>query len=497
MKNIRKNVIFTGIGYTLPLLAALLTIPIMVNKLGVDLYGLYIICVSLIGFMALVDLGIGQTVVKYVSGYEATGQREKVEPMLRVAFLVYLVLGFASVVCLYVFAPVLAAGLYEQADRQALAQEVLRVTALPLFFSYVNQFFLNVCKAYHRFDLSAIIHNVGNLAGIALASVLLLAGYSLKEVIWGYAFIQFVTFVCGYLASMYALPAGIRPTPAFDPIIFDEIVSFSAYTFVGNVIGSLVSRADKLLIGIIIGTDAVTYYQIPFTIAQMANGIIHMLVNITFPRFSEMFSLRDKRGLSSLYRTTNDIVFLVSMMVAVLLITVGGDFLALWISPGFAQKASLVLQIMAIYFFLQANTVVGYWVLQAGGQAKLTAFMSVVDALAYFVALYYLGGNYGYLGATVALFFLLLSVPLQYVWIARHIGHSGLEYLTQLMAFSLGGYSIVYFLESLDVWLNNSLLEIVVNGVLVLVMLAVAVRAVLSRKGMSLTPTPLPQGDRG
>lgn len=482
MKNIRRNVIFTGIGYVLPLLAALATIPLMTVKLGVDLYGLYVICISLIGFMTLVDLGIGQTVIKFVAGYEATGQRDKIRPVLDVALLIYLVIGILSVVGLYVLAPLLARGLYDEAIKQLLAQEVLRITAIPLFLSYLNQFFLNVCKAYHRFDLPAIIHNSANLGGVMLATVLLLADYSLREVILGYAFVQFAALVAGYMASRHVLPGNIRPVPVFNRQIFDEIVSFSTYTFVGNFIGSLVSRADKLLIGILVGTEAVTFYQIPFTIAQMANGIVHTLAHIAFPRFSEMFSQGNQEGLLNLYRTANDIVFLVSMMIAVMLVTVGGDFLALWISPEFADKATLTLQIMAVYFFLHSNTVLGYWVLQGAGQAKLTAFMSVVDAVAYFVALYYLGSQYGYLGATFALFLLMLTVPLQYVWIARHVGHGCLEYLTQVLAFLLGGYSIVYFLENLNTWIGHSLLEILLNGLLVTVTLVVAVWGVLRER---------------
>lgn len=482
MKNIRRNVIFTGIGYVLPLLAALATIPLMTLKLGVDLYGLYVICISLIGFMALVDLGIGQTVVKYVASYEATGQREKVKPMLDVALLIYLCIGVVSVIGLYFAAPWLAQGLYDDSGKQALAQEVLRMTALPLLLSYLNQFFLNVCKAYHRFDLPAIIHNAGNLGGIVLGALLLLLGYSLREVIIGYVFIQLAAFSAGYLACHQVLPDTIRPFPAFDQKIFREIMTFSAYTFVGNFVGSLVSRADKLLIGILVGTEAVTYYQIPFTIAQMANGIIHTLAHITFPRFSEMFSLQDRQGLLRLYRMSNHVVFLLTTVIAVLLITVGGDFLALWISPEFAQKATLPLQIMAVYFFLHSNTVLGYWLLQGAGQAKLTAFMSVVDALAYFAALYWLGSAYGYLGAGIALFFLMLTVPLQYFWIERHVGHGCMEYLTQLLAFLLGGYAMVYLLENLNLWLGHSLLQIVVSSLLALVMLVIALWALLQGK---------------
>lgn len=213
--------------------------------------------------------------------------------------------------------------------------------------------------------------------------------------------------MAGYVASRHVLPDNIRPVPVFNRQIFDEIVSFSTYTFVGNFIGSLVSRADKLLIGILVGTEAVTFYQIPFTIAQMANGIVHTLAHIAFPRFSEMFSQGNQEGLLNLYRTANDIVFLVSMMIAVMLVTVGAAF---------------------------------------------------------------------------ALFLLMLTVPLQYVWIARHVGHGCLEYLTQVLAFLLGGYSIVYFLENLNTWIGHSLLEILLNGLLVTVTLVVAVWGVLRER---------------
>ncbi len=162
---------------------------------------------------------------------------------------------------------------------------------------------------------------------------------------------------------------------------------------------------------------------------------------------------------------------------------IGDNFLGLWISPEFAQKAGVVLQVMALYFFLHSNTVVGYWVLQGAGQAKLTALIASIGGVVYFAALYYLGGKYGYMGAALALFAMLIATSLQYLWIARHIGHSFLEYLGQLLAFLLGGYAVIYLLEHVNVWLSHSLLEIVVSTSLGLGLLAVGVWLLLARDG--------------
>ncbi len=491
--NTRKNVVFSSLGYAFPLLAALATIPIMIGALDIDLYGLYVICTSLIGFMTLVDLGIGQTVIKYVAEYEATQQQAKVQPVLNVALLIYLVIGLMSAVALYVFADNLAGVLYANVQQQLLAERLLKITALPLLFSYVNQFFLNVCKAYHRFDWPAIIHNASNLGGIVLASGLLLLGYDLQAVLLGYVVIHALALISGYLACVSVFPSQLNLLPRFSSSVFATIISFSFYTFIGNFVSSVAARADKLVIGMILGTEAVTYYQIPFTIAQMANGIIHTLVHIAFPRFTEMFVTGNKDGLLALYRKVGVIMALISTVIAVLLITVGGDFLALWISPEFAVQGALTLQIIALYFFLHSNTVTGYWVLQGSGQAKLTALIAVVGTVAYFTGMFYLGEHYAHNGVAFALFLLLLAVPLQFVWIARHVGQSVSKYFVQLVSFTVLGYFMIYALEALNAWLNNSLLEILADGVVGLAVLLLGSYWLLNRKeaGNRLEPAAL------
>lgn len=469
MKNVKKNVIFSGVGYILPLIAALVTIPLMVKYLGTDLYGLYAICISLVGFMTLVDLGVGQTVVKYVAEYEATNRQDEVKPVLDIALLIYLVIGLCTAGLLYMFSAELGRAFYDSADdnKRVLAQSVLHLTAIALLFSYVNQFFLNVCKAYHRFDMPALIQNVGNLGGIVVSSIILILGYSIKEVMMGYVAIYFTALLIGYFSCLSVLPPNVKLGASFNKVVFKRIISFSFYTFVGNFVTALTSRADKLLIGGIIGTEAVTYYQIPYTIAQMANGIVHTLVQITFPRFSELSGLEENEKLLALYKKVTLLILVISTMIAVLLISAGGEFLKLWLSPDFAQKTTLTLQIAAAYFFLQANIVTSYWVIQSKGNAQLIAWIAIVGAIAYFFSVYYLGAHYSYNGATLALFALLAPVPIWFFWLEHHVGHSFLEYLAWIMLAAFIGLVVSYLMLKLNAMINNGLLAILTDGMIV------------------------------
>ena len=468
MKNIQKNVIFSGLGYMLPIMAALITIPVMVKHLGTDLYGLYAICISLVGGMTLVDLGVGQTIVKFVAEYEVTNKRHEVKPLLDIALLIYCLIGLGSAGILYVFSPEMATLFYQVNNQRILAQQVLHLTAVALFFSYVTQFFVNVCRAYHRFDIPAIIQNIGSLGGILLSSILLIFGYGLIEVMIAYIVIYAVGLAYAYVACLRILPSGVTFGFAFNQVVFQRVIGFSFYVFVNNFVSAVTSRADKLLIGAIIGAEAVTFYQVPYTIAQMANGIVHSLVQVVFPHFSELASLNEEHKLLQLYKRVTQAVLLLSMLIAVLLLSVGGEFLKLWLSPAFAEQSTLTLQIMAAYFFLQSNIVTSYWVVQSKGNAKLIALVSIIGITIYLISVYWLGKHFGHNGAAVALFALVAPVPIWLFWLQKHVGHRFFEYLVWLLVTATIGIVLSYLLVKLNGIIDESLWAILTDGVLVM-----------------------------
>ncbi len=467
MKNIHRNIAFSSLGYILPLLASLATIPLMIKYMGDDVYGLYIVCISLIGFMTFVDLGVGQAIIKYVSQYEVTGENTKIKPILDIALLMYIVLGVVIAGLVALFSLPLGKLLYStDAAKAVMAGQALSITAVAFFLSYINQFFLNVFKAYHRFDTPAVIQNSANIAGIVSATLLVIFGYDLLVILWGYVVIQVMALTAGYTLGTRILPKGVVLGLSFDRHIFAEMLSFSVYTFVSNFLGGVVSRLDKFIIGAILGTEAVTYYQIPHTIAQMANGIIQVLSQITFPRFSELSSLNDTVGRLALYKRSMLLVFIASMAITVALISAGGAFLELWISAEFAIKSTLTLQIIALYFFFQSNTVVAYWALQGSGNAKVTALSSLLGTIAYLVGLSFLTKHYGYDGAALSLFLLLTPMPYFYWWVERNVGHKFSEYLLLTGLFVVLGLLTVLGLWEIHRHLSSNVLIIVVDGII-------------------------------
>ena len=62
-----KNTVFSLIGYAIPILVAIFSIPTLINALGVDGFGILSIAWMITGYFSLLDFGVGRALTKLIS----------------------------------------------------------------------------------------------------------------------------------------------------------------------------------------------------------------------------------------------------------------------------------------------------------------------------------------------------------------------------------------------------------------------------------------------
>ncbi|WP_337871671.1 MATE family efflux transporter, partial [Ignavibacterium sp.] len=67
LKVIAKNSIYNLFGYILPLLVALVAIPVLLSNLGTEKFGLLNLAWIIIGYFGFFDLGVGRALTKIVA----------------------------------------------------------------------------------------------------------------------------------------------------------------------------------------------------------------------------------------------------------------------------------------------------------------------------------------------------------------------------------------------------------------------------------------------
>ena len=74
--NRRIGVIMSGLLMVFEMLSTLLYTPYLIRTLGQSEYGVYTLVFSITAYLTLLDLGVGNAVVRYVSKYRVDGAYE-------------------------------------------------------------------------------------------------------------------------------------------------------------------------------------------------------------------------------------------------------------------------------------------------------------------------------------------------------------------------------------------------------------------------------------
>ena len=113
-------------------LSTLLLTPFIIRTLGQAEYGVYKLSASVVAYLLLLDLGVGNAITRYIAKFRASGEKEQSQKFLGVATIYYTVIALvaliAGVVLIAVFPKAFAKGL--TASEIKLGQELLFITMI-------------------------------------------------------------------------------------------------------------------------------------------------------------------------------------------------------------------------------------------------------------------------------------------------------------------------------------------------------------------------------
>jgi O-antigen/teichoic acid export membrane protein len=177
-----------------------------------------------------------------------------------------------------------------------------------------------------------------------------------------------------------------------------DLLGFGGWVAVSSLISPLMTILDRFAIGAIVGARAVSHYTVPYQLGERSLVLPVSLAEAVFPRMASAGS--EARML--LLRSLGAISMIMAVAMAVAIVAVK-PFLALWISPGFAEGAGPLARILFLGFFLNAVGICCIARLQADGAPRLVAIAHVLQIVPYALLLYVLLKEFGVEGAAFAL----------------------------------------------------------------------------------------------
>lgn len=408
-----KNASYSFLNYGWNLLFALFVTPIIVFKLGVDNYGVYIFINILSSVIGLVELGVSTAVAKYIAEYRGAGQEDRLKRLLYSANSLFLAIGLIG------FLVFIAVGYLGQSFISSSAFQVFNIRTL-LFIAGLNFLvgaaggvFAMLPPALQRYDLSSKIGMVQLAASSLGVLAAIISGGGLAAVFSVQLAVSLIFAVVFYVYSHRLLPLA-RWRFAWDKSEIFHSYKFALVAFISNISGQTLAYFDKLIIPILINPASLSYYSLAGSVASKSTGVISSLTAVLFPAVSHLQGSDDQETIKRLYIRSFRLTTILNAAITLAISFFSYKIMQYWLDESFAVKASGVLIVLAAtYFLVSMYSQLTNFLLGLGRTKMLAAFSSSM-AIINVALLFLLMPRFGIIGAAWA--YLLSLLPTIYIF---------------------------------------------------------------------------------
>lgn len=393
-----RNTVWSCVGSAAPMLMAVPALPLIIRGIGTDRFGILSLAWMAIGYLSLLDFGIGRAITRFIADRIAKDQRSELPSIFWDANLLLVGVGLAGGVLVWFFGGLLVDNVLK--IPKVLHAETLicfRIIAITIPFVVLANGMRGFLEAHQRF---AVVNIARTLIGISgFIGPLFLIHYSPRvDLIVGLlSLLRFSSVIIFSIACVRACP-GIRTHAKVGTTPVGQLLRFGGWITFDNLIGPLMISIDRFIISGVLSVEMVAFYATPQEIATKVLVLPMGLQQAIFPAFSGI----DRAAASSLYRKSIDSILLAMLPICVLLLLFGHDILNLWLGTEFANRSAAVLAWLSLGILINSLAHVPSSMIQAIGRPEINAIIHFAELPVYVVAAWWAIVHFGIVGAAVA-----------------------------------------------------------------------------------------------
>lgn len=439
------NALFTLVSWLIPALAALICLPITVNGLGPDVYGLLALVIAVTGYLGLMEMGLGQAVLRYLAYYRARNEGHTVLAIVRVALLWFIGAGAVGCVFMLVAAPWLTHSVLKMPpDLEGTATTVVRLSGFNFLLGMLVSLGAVIPQGFLRYDIAASIATfLGTANSVGMAIVVASGGGVVLVVL----FLMASNIVaCGlYGAFGWRLLSRLdrRAGPLWREVR-RPVLTFAALTAATRAHTVVAAQTSRIVVGIAGGTTDAAYYQVPNMLSTRVNDLLSRVAQVLFPTGTDLLARGEHEALRTLYFRSSRIFFLVNGTVTMAVCVFAAPLLRYWVGPAFAEAGAVALVVFTATQGINAITMAPGFLNLSADRPGVNLTFSLANSIINLATVYSLTVRYGITGAALAGLLGAATVPFFMVFTHRRILHvPSLAWFRRCLAPTIAGSTVV------------------------------------------------------
>jgi O-antigen/teichoic acid export membrane protein len=411
-KRFALNVIMNWVAMAVSMVVPFFLTPFVIRSLGITAYGIWILAVSTVSYLGILDLGLRSAVIRFVSKAVAQDKPEDATSAIAAALWVRLLMC-AGVAAVSIILALIFPHLFKiPHEMQRAAQITVLMCALGIGFTLVSGVFGAVLSANHRFDLLSIISALQTLARAGGVILILRHGHGLVAL----ACWELTVGMLGGLATsgiaLKTFPICRVKTLRPEMPLLKKIWSYSLTTFIFIIAVQIITNTDNLVVGAFVGVQMVAFYAIGGSLMDYSWRVVSAVSTTFTPIASNLEASGKNEDLRRFLLRGTQATLAIALPISWGLALRGKTFITLWMGPQYSEIAGNVVQILILCQFLGIANGTAASVMMAIDKHKPVAKWAVIEAVLNFgcsIILVKTVGIYGVAwGTTIAMTFVHL-----------------------------------------------------------------------------------------
>ena len=377
-KKISFNIIFNYIGVFGQILIAFILAPFLINTLGDTKYGIWSIVSAFTGYMSLLDLGVSSAVNRYVSKYMAQNDIDGINTIVSSALALFILMSLFIFALSPLMATMIVNFLHIDKNLIELVYILIIIVSFDVGIFIVGNTFRGLFRGLQRYDITNMVQIISTLYKSIMFFIFLSKGYDLDSM--GYISLSsnIISIILLYIMLKWKFPFVKIHFAFINKKRVQQIIRFSKFTFLAMFANQIIYYSDAFVIGYFLSAASVTYYSIPWSLAEYTKKMCLAISRTYAPAFSEKESVGDMDGVRSLFISGTKLMIIVSNLLSIGVLFFGGSLIAIWIGPKYKELCETVLVILFINQFVMGPQLISYALLQGLSKQKTYSYAAML-----------------------------------------------------------------------------------------------------------------------
>ena len=402
---VKKNIIWGAIIKITSILVSFMLVPMTINYVSSELYGIWLTLSSIIAWLGFFDIGFGLGLRNRLTTALAHGDlnlgKKYVSTTYFVLSLIFIPVALISLICVkYV-------NWCSMLNISENYQEVLvsssRIIVLSFCINIILKLIQNVCQAYQMTALSAALDTIGgviSLIGIYILTVTTFPNLNLLAMV--FCITPLVVFL---IASFVLYTTKFEcVAPSLDCIQIKyarDIFSLGSSFFLIQIVYIVLFQTTNFIISHYCGPEQVTVYNISYRYLNCALMAFNIIMAPIWSAFNDANAKNDYHWMNSIYRKLCMFNMIIIFGIA-FLVLISPIVIKIWIGDKVSVPISITIMI-GVYMSVLSISNMSATILNGLGIIKLQLLQAVGQGILFISMVLFLAEKYGIVGVLISL----------------------------------------------------------------------------------------------